>query len=137
MDALTIRDTLIAALMPLNADITDGAPETDREGRIRRTVILNVPPGTVGTIRASGAATTATRTVEVLVVTAAKDSCTILAERVRDALDGTRFGSPHGTIRDVSYDGVPTPEPDITPARWSKALAFTVTTKRGSHAPHV
>lgn len=130
MDTLTVRDSIIAALLHLGVDITDGAPETDRDGRVRRTVIVTVDPGILRDRRAGGRTVHTTRTVSCLIVTASRDSCLWLTERVRDTLDGLRIDAD--LLRDVSYTGDPQPEPGTTPARWSKALAFTSTTRRST-----
>lgn len=131
MDVLDLRDLVIEALLPLGVDITDGAPVTDTSGRVRRTVILSVTPGTAGQRRAAGGSVRRDGYVNALIVSPSRDSCLALTERTRDLL--TDFPIPGGgRITDASYDGEPTPEPDISPARWSKALAFTATRKRGS-----
>lgn len=131
MDSLDIRDTVIAALLPLGVDITDGAPTTGPDGRVHRTVIVGVTDGPIGSRRASGRGTSAGHTVNVLIVAPASDSCQVLTRRVQDVLDGAPLGRPHGILTDVSYDGPPQQEPQIIPARWSRALAFNTTTKRG------
>lgn len=130
MDTLTVRDEIIAALLPLDVDITDAEPETDRDGRVCRTVIVTVDSGTLRDRRATGHTTHAARTVSCLIVTASRDSCLWLTDRVRDALDGLRIDAD--VLRDVSYTGEPMPEPGTSPARWSKALAFTLTTRRSN-----
>lgn len=131
MDALTVRDTIIAALMPLDVDLTDGEPATARDGTVRRTLIVTVDQGVTGGRRMSGRAPDVRRLIGVLVVTSSRDSCLHLAERVRDTLDG-QYARPHGLITDESYSGDPIPEPSTHPARWSKALAFAWTTKRST-----
>lgn len=131
MDTLTLRDDLIAYLAPLGADITDGDPATDRDGRVRRTVILDLTPGTADGRRMSGRGTHRRRAVTAMVVTPSRDSCIWLVERVLDVLDGTRV-TGGGLITDVSYDGPPTQEPGTSPARWSKPLTLNVTTTRGA-----
>lgn len=133
MEALDIRDTVIAALLPLGIDVTDGEPATGPDGRVHRTAIVSVTDGTIGSRRASGRGTTSGHTVSVLIVASSSDSCQVLTRRVRDVLDGAPLGRPHGLLTDVSYDGPPVQEPGTSPARWSRALAFNATTNR-SHA---
>lgn len=128
MDALTARDHVIACLSDLDVDITDGAPETGRDGRVRRTVIVTIDTGTVRDRRATGDTVHAVRTVTCMAVTASRDSCLWLTDAVVDRLDGTRVGAD--VLRDVSYSGEPIQEPSTSPARWSKTLAFTCTTTR-------
>ncbi|UVY83795.1 hypothetical protein NLU66_16535 [Brachybacterium sp. NBEC-018] len=131
MDVLTLRDLVIEALLPVGVDITDGEPATDPSGRIRRTVIVGATPGTASGRRAAGGSVNRDGTLAVLVVTPSRDSCLALTEKTRDLLSD--FPIPGGgRLTDASYDGEPTPEPDTSPARWSKALAFTATRKRGS-----
>ncbi|MFC0673550.1 hypothetical protein [Brachybacterium hainanense] len=131
MDALDLRDSCIAALQHLDVDVTDDGVEKDSDGRVRRTVILGVTAGVAGNRRAAGGSVDRTGTVNALVVTASRDSCLWLVQRVRDALADLPLGSPHGRLTDASYDAEPQPEPGTTPARWSQALAFTITRKRG------
>lgn len=131
MDALTLRDDVIAYLSDLDVDLTDGEPETGPDGRVHRTVIVDVTPGTGDARRMSGRATAARRTIGLLVVTASRDSCLWLTDRVLDRLDGARL-TGGGVLTDASYDGPPTPEPGTGPARWSKALTLAVTTHRRS-----
>lgn len=128
MDALELRDTAIAALQHLDADITDGEPRTVN-GRLPRTVVLGVTPGTASNRRAAGGSVNRDGYVNALIVTTSKDSCLWLTEEVRDALSDMPL--PGGArLTDASYDGEPLAEPDTSPARWSRALAFTATRKR-------
>jgi len=132
MDALTLRDTAIAALLPIGVDITSGEPETDPDGRVRRTVILTTTAGTAGNRRAAGGSVNRDGYVNALVVAASRDSCVWLTERVRDALADMPLGNGQGRLTDASYDAEPLSEPDTSPARWSQALAFTATRKRNA-----
>lgn len=129
MDALTLRDGIITALAPLNADVTTGAPATDSSGRVRRTVIVGTTPGTASNRRAAGGTVDRDGLVDVLVVTPSADSCVDLADQTRDLLADYRIPGA-GLLVDESYDAAPAQEPDITPARWSTALAFRATRKR-------
>lgn len=129
MDVLELRDTCIAALAHLDVDITDGEPETVN-GTIRHTVIVGVTNGIASQRRAAGGSVNRDGYVNALVVTTSRDSCLWLTQRVRDALADYPLGAPHGRLTDASYDGEPVPEPDTSPARWSRSLAFTITTKR-------
>lgn len=130
MDALDLRDRCIAALAHIDADITDDEPETDANGRIRRTVILGVTTGIASNRRAAGGTVNRDGYVNALVVSTSRDSCLWLTEQVRDAL--TDMPLPGGArLTDASYDGEPVPEPGTAPARWSRALTFTATRKRG------
>lgn len=130
MDILDLRDTAIAALQHLDVDITDGEPETGTDGRIRQTVVIGVTNGVATQRRAAGGSVNRDGYVNALVVTPSRDSCLWLTQRVRDALADFPLGKPHGRLTDASYDGEPVPEPGTSPARWSRALAFTITTKR-------
>lgn len=131
MDVLDLRDLILEALLPAGVDITDGEPVTDSSGRVRRTVILGVTPGVAGQRRAAGGSVRRDGYVNALIVTPSRDSCLALTETVRDLL--ADYPIPGGgRLTDASYDGEPTPEPDTTPARWSRALAFTATRKRGT-----
>lgn len=130
MDVLDLRDTCIAALAHLDADITDGEPITGPGGRIPHTVIVGVTNGIASQRRAAGGSVNRDGYVNVLVVTTSRDSCLWLTQRVRDALADYPLGAPHGRLTDASYDGEPVPEPQTSPARWSRSLAFTITTKR-------
>lgn len=131
MDVLDLRDQCIAALAHLDVDVTDGEPVTDSNGRVRRTVILGVTTGTASNRRAAGGSVNRDGYVNVLIVTPSRDSCLWLSERARDALADLPL--PGGArLTDASYDGEPLPEPDTSPARWSRALAFTATRKRNT-----
>lgn len=130
MDTLDLRDTTIDALAHIDADITDGEPVTGPDGRVRHTVIVGVTTGVASQRRAGGRSTASNGTVNALVVTSSRDSCLWLTQRVRDALADYPLGKPHGRLTDASYDGEPVPEPGTAPARWSRALAFQITTKR-------
>lgn len=130
MDALTLRDTLIEALQPLNVDVTPGEVQTGSDGRVRRTVILTITAGVAASRRAAGGTVDRDGYINALIVAPSRDSCLWLTEHVRDTLADYPLGHPHGRLTDESYDGDPLPEPDTTPARWSKALAFTATRKR-------
>lgn len=132
MDVLDLRDTMIAALQHLDVDLTDGEPETDADGRIRQTVVIGVTNGIATQRRAAGGSVNRDGYVNALVVTPSRDSCLWLTQRVRDALADYPLGKPHGRLTDASYDGEPVPEPGTSPARWSRALAFTITTKRSN-----
>lgn len=144
MDALDLRDTVVDALLPLGVDISDGNAthdpvdgknrivHLDANGIVRRTVIIGVTTGMTSGRRGSGRSVNTDGYVNALVVAPSRDSCLWLTEKVRDALADYPLGRPHGRLTDASYDGEPLPEPDISPARWSKALAFTATRKRGS-----
>lgn len=134
MDALTLRDTAIAALTHLDVDITDGEPITGPDGRIRRTIILGVTTGVAANRRAAGGTVDLTGAVTALIVTPTRDSCLWLTERTRDALTDMPI-TGGARLTDVSYDGEPLPEPDIAPARWSRALTFNVTRKRNRYGP--
>lgn len=129
MDVLDLRDTCITALAHLDADITDGEPVTGPGGTIRATVIVGVTNGIASNRRAAGGSVNRDGYVNALVVTASRDSCLWLTERTRDALADTPLPGG-GRLTDASYDGEPVPEPDTSPARWSRALAFTATRKR-------
>lgn len=129
MDALTLRDTIIAALTHIDVDITDGEPETGGDGRVRRTVIVGITTGTRGNRRAAGGSVDHDRAVNLLVVTPSRDSCLWLTEAVQDAV--TDYPVARGArLTDASYDGEPIPEPGTSPARWSRPLTYYVTTKR-------
>ncbi len=131
MDVLDLRDTAIAALAHLDVDVTDGEPVTDSKGRVRRTVVLGVTTGTAANRRAAGGSVNRDGYVNALIVTPSRDSCLWLSERARDALADLPL--PGGArLTDASYDGEPLPEPDTSPARWSRALAFTATRKRNT-----
>lgn len=136
MDPLDLRDDIIDYLAPLDVDITDGEPETGSDGRVRRTVILDVTSGTGEGYRMAGRGTRARRSVNVLVVASSRDSCVWLTERVLELLDGARL-TGGGTLTDASYDGPPTPEPGTTSGLWSKALTLTAITRRSPHGTHV
>lgn len=130
MDVLDLRDAAIAALAHLDVDITDDEPETGTDGRIRRTVIIGVTNGIATQRRAAGGSVNRDQYVNALVITPSRDSCLWLTQQTRDALADFPLGKPHGRLTDASYDGEPVPEPGTSPARWSRALAFTITTKR-------
>ncbi len=131
MDVLDLRNQCIAALAHLDVDVTDGEPVTDSNGRIRRTVILGVTTGTATNRRAAGGSVNRDGYVNALIVTPSYDSCLWLTERARDALADMPL--PGGArLTDASYDGEPVPEPDTSPARWSRALTFTATRKRNT-----
>ena len=130
MDLLALRDHAIAALMHLDVDITDGEPETGLDGRIRRTVIVSVTPGTTTGRRASGGSVNVVGYVNAMVVTASRDSCLWLSEQVQRSLADLPLERGSGALTDESYDGEPLPEPNTSPARWSTALAFRATRKR-------
>jgi hypothetical protein len=133
MDALAARALIIDRLSTLGADLTDGEAETRQDGTVRRTLIIDVTSGVTTSYlrRMSGRATDTVRTINVLVVAPSRDSCLVLAEKTRDLLDGARIAEePHGLLEDASYDMAPAPEPDTSPARWSRALAFQWATKR-------
>lgn len=129
MDAFELRDSAIAALAHLDVDLTDGEPVTEPGGRVHRTVILGVTTGTATNRRAGGRSVNVDGYVNALVVAPSRDSCLWLTERARDALADMPL--PGGArLTDASYDGEPIPEPDTSPGRWSRALAFTATRKR-------
>lgn len=131
MDVFELRDTIIAALSHLDVDLTDGEPETDSDGRVRRTVIIGVTTGTATNRRAAGGSVDRDGYVNALVVTSSRDSCLWLTERTRDALADMPL--PGGArLTDASYDGEPLPEPSTAPGRWSRALALTATRKRST-----
>lgn len=132
MDVLDLRDLAIAQLQHLDVDLTDGEPVTGPDGRVRRTVILSVTTGTATNRRAAGGSVDRVGTVNALIVTASRDSCLWLTERVRDALADVPLGGGQGRLTDASYDTEPIPEPDTRPESWSQALAFTATRKRSS-----
>ncbi|MDN5687128.1 MAG: hypothetical protein L0G94_10715 [Brachybacterium sp.] len=129
MDVFDLRDACIEALAHLDVTVTAGEPGTPF-GTVEQTVIIGVTPGLASLRRAAGGSVDRDGYVNALVVTASRDSCLWLTQRVRDALADFPLGSPHGRLTDASYDGEPVPEPDTSPARWSRALAFTITTKR-------
>ena len=131
MDVFDLRDQCIAALAHLDVDVTDGEPVADANGRVRRTVVLGVTTGTAANRRAAGGSVNRDGYVNALIVTPSRDSCLWLSERARDALADLPL--PGGArLTDASYDGEPLPEPDTSPARWSRALAFTATRKRNT-----
>lgn len=130
MDLFDLRDTVIAALQHLDVDITDDEPETDSNGRVKRTVVIGVTTGTATGRRASGRGDRLTGYVNALVVTPSRDSCLWLTQAVRDVLAEYPLPAPHGPLTDASYDGEPLPEPSTSPGRWSRALAFQTLTKR-------
>lgn len=130
MDVFTVQDHVAAALEPLGVDVTTGEPKTGSDGKIRRTVIHSATTGIAGGRRAAGGSVNRARYVNVLIVAPSRETCLWLAQAVQEALTDLSLGSPHGRLTDASYDGEPLPEPDIAPARWSRALAFTITTKR-------
>lgn len=131
MDVLDLRDQCIAGLAHLDVDVTDGEPAIDASGRVRRTVILGVTTGTASNRRAAGGSVNRDGYVNALIVAPSRDSCLWLSERARDALADMPL--PGGArLTDESYDGEPLPEPDTSPARWSRALAFTATRKRNT-----
>lgn len=129
MDVLDLRDTAIAALAHLDVTVTDGEPRTV-DGRVEQTVVVGVTNGVATLRRAGGRSTASDGYVNALVVTSSRDSCLWPTQRVRDALADYPLGKPHGRLTDASYDGEPVPEPGTDPARWSRALAFQITTKR-------
>ena len=131
MDALELRDEVIAALLPLGVDITDGDAETGPDGRVRRTIIIGVTVGVATNRRAAGGSVNRAGVVNALVVAPSQDSCLWLAERARDALADMPLPGG-GRLTDQSYDGSPSQEPDIAPARWSTALAFQAVRKRNT-----
>lgn len=130
MDVFTVQDRVAAALAPLDADVTTGEPRTDDAGKIRRTVIYSATTGVAGGRRAAGGSVNRARYVNALVVAPSRETCLWLAQEAQEALADLSLGSPHGRLTDASYDGDPVPEPNTSPARWSRALAFTITTKR-------
>lgn len=130
MDVFTMQDRVATALAPLDADVTTGEPNTDDDGKIHRTVIYSATTGVAGGRRAAGGSVNRARYVNALVVAPSRETCLWLAQEVQEALADLSLGSPHGRLTDASYDGDPVPEPDTSPARWSRALAFTITTKR-------
>lgn len=130
MDAFTVQDRVAAALAPLDADVTTGEPKTDDAGKIRRTVIYSATTGIAGGRRAAGGSVNRDRYVNALIVAPSRETCLWLAQAVQEHLTDLSLGSPHGRLTDASYDGDPIPEPDTSPARWSRALAYTITTKR-------
>lgn len=130
MDALELRDLVLAVLAPIAADVTENEPRIDDDGRIRPTVILSVSTGVASNRRAAGGSVNRDGYVNALVVTPSRDSCLWLTETTRDALADMPL--PGGArLTDVSYDGEPTPEPGTDAARWSRALTLTATRKRG------
>lgn len=131
MDVLTIRDRAIAALDGVGAIVTAGEVETV-DGRIRNTVVVGTTTGVASARRAAGGSVNRDGYVNALVVGTSRDACLALSQRVRDTLSDLDLGSPHGRLTDASYDGEPLPEPDTSPARWSRALAFITTTKRSN-----
>lgn len=130
MDVLTLRDTIVTALAGVNADVTPDEPLVDASGRVKRTVIIDVTPGTVTGRRASGRGDRLDGAVNALIVAPTRDSCLALAQQVRDRLADLPLGHPHGRLTDQSYDGAPLPEPGD--ARWSTTLTFATITKRSS-----
>ena len=130
MDVFTVQDRVAAALAPLDADVTTGEPKTGADGKIRRTVIYSATTGVAGGRRAAGGSVNRARYVNTLIVAPSRETCLWLAQAVQEQLTDLSLGSPHGRLTDASYDGDPIPEPDTSPARWSRALAFTITTKR-------
>lgn len=143
MDVLDLREQCIAGLAHLDIDVSDGNPtrdpsdgvnrvmHLDSSGRVRRTVVLGVTTGTATNRRAAGGSVNRDGYVNALIVTPSRDSCLWLSERARDALADLPL--PGGArLTDASYDGEPLPEPDTSPARWSRALAFTATRKRNT-----
>lgn len=130
MDVFTVQDHIAAALAPLGVDVTTSEPKIGADGKIRRTVIHSTTTGIAGNRRAAGGSVDRARYVNVLVVAPSRESCLWLAQGVHEALTDLSLGAPHGRLTDASYDGDPLPEPDIAPARWSRALAFMITTKR-------
>ena len=130
MDVFTVQDHVAAALAHLGVDVTTGEPEIGPDGRVKRTVIYSATTGIAGGRRAAGGSVNRARYVNVLIVAPSRETCLWLAQAVQDALVDLSLGSPHGRLTDASYDGEPLPEPDTSPARWSRALAYTITTKR-------
>lgn len=130
MDVFTVQDHVAAALAPLGVDVTTSEPKIGADGKIRRTVIHSTTTGTASRRRAAGGSVDRDRYVNVLVVAPSRDTCLWLAQAVQERLADLSLGPPHGRLTDASYDGDPLPEPDTSPARWSRALAFTITTKR-------
>ena len=131
MDALTIRDVIIDALAHLDVDVTDGEPETGADGRLRRTVIVGVTTSVAGNRRAAGGSVDRACGVNLLIVTASRDSCLWLTGKVQDAI--TDYPIARGArLTDASYDGEPVPEPSTRPEQWSRALTYNVTTKRST-----
>lgn len=130
MDVFTVQDQIAAALAPLGVDVTTGEPETGTDGRVNRTVIHSATTGVAGGRRAAGGSVNRARYVNALVVAPSRETCLWLAQAVQERLTDLSLGSPHGRLTDASYDGDPIPEPDTSPARWSRALAYTITTKR-------
>lgn len=130
MDVFDLRDTVLAALAHPDIDTTDGEPATGADGRVHRTVIVGVTPGTTGGRRAAGGSVNRDVTVNALCVAPSRDACLWLSQWASARLADLYLGSPHGRLTDASYDGEPVPEPDTSPARWSRALAYTITTKR-------
>lgn len=130
MDVFTVQDHVAAALEPLGVDVTTGEPKTGADGKIRRTVIHSATTGIAGGRRAAGGSVNRARYVNALIVAPSRETCLWLAQAVQERLTDLSLGSPHGRLTDASYDGEPLPEPDVSPARWSRALAFTITTKR-------
>lgn len=130
MDVFTVQDRIATALAPLGVDVTTGEPKIGADGKIRRTVIHSTTTGIAGSRRAAGGSVDRARYVNILVVAPSREACLWLAQAVHETLTDLPLGAPHGRLTDASYDGDPLPEPDIAPARWSRALAFQITTKR-------
>lgn len=130
MDVFTVQDIVGAALAHPDIITTTGEAEPGPDGRIQRTVVYSVTTGVAGNRRAAGGSVDRARYVNVICVAPSRDSCLWLTQWAQERLVDLSLGSPHGRLTDASYDGGPLSTPDVSPHRWSRALAFTITTKR-------
>ena len=130
MDVFTAQDLVGAALEHPDIIATTGQAETGPDGRIRRTVVYSVTTGLAGGRRASGGSVNQARYVNAICVAPSRETCLWLTQWVQERLTDLSLGAPHGRLTDASYDGDPLSTPDVSPARWSRALAYTITTKR-------
>lgn len=126
MTPFDLADKIGEVLAPLGVPINPtGYPE--------RCIIVTVDPGTVAVTRADGLRVNRVHHVQVMCIAPTSEACTWLAYHATDLLDGFTTGSPHGRVRDVSYDGPPTPDTSTQEREWVKALDFEWTIKRGIH----
>lgn len=130
MDVFTAQDLFGAALEHPDIITTTDEAEIGPDGRFKRTVVYSVTTGISGGRRAAGGSVNRVRYVNAICVAPSRETCLWLTQWVQERLTDLSLGSPHGRLTDASYDGDPVPEPDTSPARWSRALAFTITTKR-------
>lgn len=130
MDVLELRDRAVAGLAGVDATITTEQTTLEADGLVDPTIVVTTTTGIAGGRRTAGGSVNRYGYVNALVVSTSRDSCLWLSQQARDALTDLDLGSPHGRLTDASYDGEPIPEPDTSAALWSRALAFTITTKR-------